>query len=246
MPMSKNPNIDLLLESYDYQNDRILKSYFHPIAENLWQEIKNYDGDGDSGDNENKSGNNQNYGQVLSAHLKRTSKLAEEFLVQKLGFSEKAGHNFFEANLFQDLGKIHPEYDPAIWNLPHRPTEEERAEKRKHVARGADLIEDALEDESYALNTHDHIYVIKAIQMYHHERIDGSGRYKLTGDKMGNALKAICIIDAFDGDMIHRPHQPAKRTPEETLHRLKNDEKYHGAFDSDMLTQFIDFYGSTH
>ena len=232
MPLSKAPNIDKLLENYDYRNDRILKSYFHPIAENLWEDIKHYDDD--------------EYGQVLAAHLKRTSKLAEQFLVEKLGFSKTAGHNFFEANLFQDLGKIHPEYDPAIWNLPHRPTEEERLEKRKHVARGADLIEDALEAESLALNTHDHIYVIKAIQMYHHERIDGTGRYKLTGDIMGNALKAICIIDAFDGDMIKRPHQPSKRTPEETLDRMQNDEKYAGAFDADILKAFIDFYASKH
>ena len=236
MLLPKNPNIDSLLESYDYKNDRILKSYFHPIAENLWADIQNYAG----GDHES------HYGATLAAHLKRTSKLTEEFLVQKLGFSEKAGHNFFEANLFQDLGKIHPQYDPSIWALPHRPTDAERIEKREHVARGADLIEDAIENESKALNTHDHIYAIKAIQMYHHERVDGTGRYKLTGDIMGNALKTICIIDAFDGDMIQRPHQPAKRTPEETLERLQNDEKYNGAFDTDILNAFIDFYRSTH
>ena len=234
MPLSKNPNIDDLIEQYDYKTDRILKSYFHPIADSLWDEIKCY---GEAAND---------YGQVLSKHLQRTSKLGEDFLVQCLGFSEKAGHNFYEANLFQDLGKIHPEYDPAIWNLPHRPTDEERAEKRKHVDRGADLIETALEAESDAINTHQHIYVIKGIQMYHHERVDGTGRYKLTGDRMGNVLKAICIIDAFDGDMIHRPHQPAKRTPDETLDRLQNGEKYQGAFDTDMLAQFIDFYRSTH
>jgi len=213
MPLSKNPNIDDLIEEYDYDNDRVLMSYFHPIAESLWDKIKCY---GEAAND---------YGAVLSEHLKRTSKLGEDFLVDCLGFSEQAGHNFYEANLFQDLGKIHPEYDPAIWDLPHRPTEEERAEKRKHVARGAYLIE-------------------QAIEMYHHERIDGTGRYGLTGDRMGNVLKAICIIDAFDGDMIKRPHQPAKRTPEETLERMQHGEKYQGAFDTTMLAQFIDFYKS--
>ncbi len=234
MPLSKNPNIDDLIEEYDYTTDRILKSYFHPIAFNLWEDIKSY------GDEEN------DYGKILSEHLKRTSQLTQEFLVEKLGFSDKAGRNFFEANLFQDLGKIHPEYDPAIWDLPHRPTEEERIEKRKHVARGADLIEEAIEDESVALNTHSHIYVIKAIQMYHHERIDGTGRYQLTGDRMGKVLKTICIIDAFDGDMIKRPHQPAKRTPAQTLDRLQNGKKYQGAFDPEILQAFIDFYTTRH
>ncbi len=230
MPLSKNPNIDDLIEDYDYATDRILKSYFHPVAQSLWSKIEHYDEDGSE------------YGIVLSKHLKRTSKLAQDFLIECLGFSKKAGNNFYEANLFQDLGKIHSEYDPAIWDLPHRPTNEERAEKRKHVARGIDIIENAIDAEQDALNTHEHIYVIKAIQMYHHERIDGTGRYGLTGDHMGNVLKAICIIDAFDGDMIQRPHQPAKRTPQETLDRMKNSQKYKGAFDTNMLAQFIDFY----
>jgi hypothetical protein len=58
---------------------------------------------------------------------------------------------------------------------------------------------------------------------------------------MGKVIKMICIIDAFDGDMIHRPHQPAERTPKEALERLKNSDKYKGAFDEDILNRFIDF-----
>ncbi len=88
---------------------------------------------------------------------------------------------------------------------------------------------------------HPHIHVTQAIQLYHHERIDGTGYEGLLGDDLGQIIKAICIVDAFDGDMIHRPHQPAKRTPEEALERLKNGGKYQGAFDPFMLDQFIDF-----
>ncbi|MEM6812376.1 MAG: hypothetical protein AAF549_07910 [Pseudomonadota bacterium] len=224
-----NPNIDQLLESYDYKSDDILKSYFHPVAESLWDDICNY------------GGGVNDYGKVLANHLKRTSQLAQDFLVQRMGFSEKAGYNFYQANLFQDLGKIHPDYDPAIWDLPHRPSDEERAEKRKHVARGENLIDEAIAREAEKLNTHAHIYVIKAVQMYHHEKINGEGRYGVDADHMGKAMKAICIIDAYDGDMIYRPHQDHQRTPEETLERLKTGDKYKDAFCPETLEAFIDF-----
>ena len=92
-----------------------------------------------------------------------------------------------------------------------------------------------------ALVNHPHIALTHALQRYHHERIDGTGYENLTGDALGKIIKAICIIDAYDGDMIHRPHQVQQRTPEEALERLKNGAKYQGAFDEEILEQFIDF-----
>ena len=222
-------NIDELIESYDVQNDPVLKNHFKPIEQNLWNDIESYGED----DNE--------YGATLARHLMRTSAIGMHFLTTSLGFSEKAGRNFYDANLLQDLGKIHPDYETEIWALPHRPSEEERAEKRLHVERGPELIDQAIADTPDALKQHPHIQVIKAIQLYHHERVDGSGDYGLVAEKMGKVIKAICIIDAFDGDMIHRPHQLSERTPEEALKRLQDGMKYDGAFDPDMLQRFIDF-----
>jgi len=213
-------SIDRLIESYDVQNDLILHQHWKKIEQQLWQQIKSYDLDA------------HQYGTVLSQHLIRTSAIGMEFLKAVLGFSDKAAGNFYDANLLQDLGKIHPAYDVGIWSLPHRPTEKERLEKRLHTVRGNEMIDQALEGASDALKNHPHIQVIKAIQLYHHEKTD---------DRLGQVLKAICIIDAFDGDMIHRPHQPAKRTPEEALTRLQSAEKYHKAFDADILQRFIDF-----
>ena len=58
---------------------------------------------------------------------------------------------------------------------------------------------------------------------------------------MGDIIKAICIIDTFDGDMIHRPHQRAERTPERALERMQTNAKYDGVFDLEMLQRFVDF-----
>lgn len=212
--------IDSLIESYDVQSDKVLAAEWKPIEEKLWQRIETY------GVEVNE------YGAVLSKHLMRTSSIGMYFLTDCLGLSEKAGRNFYDANLLQDLGKIHPAYDVGIWSLPHRPTEDERLEKRLHTKRGNEMIDEAIANSSEDLKNHPHIQVIKAIQLYHHEKAD---------DRLGQVLKAICIIDAFDGDMIHRPHQPAKRTPEEALERLQTAEKYQGAFDPEMLKRFIDF-----
>jgi HD-GYP domain-containing protein (c-di-GMP phosphodiesterase class II) len=222
-------DIDQWLESYDYDRDPVLKSYFYPIAEELWSEITSY------GEQSN------DYGSVLSNHLQRTSAMANMFLVEELGFSNKAGRNFFQANLFQDLGKVHPAYDEEIWDLPYRPTEEERKEKRKHSRRGNEMIDIALAEAPAPLQNHIHIQVIKSIQRYHHERVDGQGDFGKTGEQLGRAMKAICIIDAYDGDMIYRPHQPSRRTPEETFDRLLHADKYQGAFDPHILQRFIDF-----
>jgi len=222
-------NIDQLIESYDVQDDPVLQEYFRPIEDRLWQQIENYG-----------AGINH-YGDTLAKHLVRTSAIGRQFLTAELGFSDHAGRNFYDANLFQDLGKTHPSYDINIWSLPHRPTEEERLEKKKHPLHGTEMIDEAIKDCPQELKDHPHIKVIKAIQLYHHEKINGEGLNGLKGDDLGKVIKAICIIDAFDGDMIHRPHQLEQRDQEAALARLKTGKKYEDAFDPSMLQRFIDF-----
>lgn len=227
--MSYITNIDTLIETYDVRDDPILLEYYTPIRDMLWRQIENY----------GKSINE--YGDVLSQHLINTSKLGEKFIVESLGFSEKAGRNFYDANLLQDLGKTHFSYDPNIWQTPHRPTEQERKNKREHSRLGVELLDLALTKSPEELQLHPHITVTQCIQRYHHERIDGTGDEGLTGDKQGIIIKAMCIVDAFDGDMIYRPHQTTRRTSEEALKRMSSSEKYQGAFDKAILEQFIDF-----
>ncbi len=226
--MSSTPNVDILIESYDVQNDPILDEHYKSIENALWQEIENY------GDDTN------NYGSVMANHLQRTSAIGAEF-IKTLGFSEHAAQNFYDANLLHDLGKTHHNYDPHIWHTPHRPTAEEREEKREHTRLGVELVDLAITKLSDELQTHPHIQVIHNLQLLHHERVDGTGYEGIKGDRLSRIVKAICIIDAYDGDMIRRSHQPAKRTPEEALKRLKEGQKYQGAFDEVILEQFIDF-----
>ncbi len=226
--MTTPKDIDALIESYDVTNDPILHPHYQSVEKLLWQRIENY------------AQSVNEYGGVMSKHLQRTSSIGAEF-IKTLGFSERAAQNFYEANLLHDLGKTHDSYCPHIWQTPHRPTPQEREDKRAHTRLGVELLDLALTKSSYELQTHPHIELTHALQRYHHERIDGNGYEGFKGAQLGKIIKAICIIDAFDGDMIHRPHQSAKRTPKEALNRLKTGAKYQNAFDEDILEQFIAF-----
>jgi HD-GYP domain-containing protein (c-di-GMP phosphodiesterase class II) len=226
--MSSLIHIDDLIESYDVSNDQTLKTHYQSIHARLWGKIEHY------GEDVNQ------YGVVVAQHLQRTASIGAEF-IKTLGFSERAAQNFYEANLLHDLGKTHFSYGEAIWQTPHRPTPEEREQKRAHTRLGVELLDMALTKSPDELLEHPHVELTHALQRYHHERVDGTGYEGVSGDAMGQIIKAICIIDAYDGDMIHRPHQAKQRTPEEALERLKNGAKYQGAFDEALLERFIDF-----
>ncbi|MEM6781351.1 MAG: hypothetical protein AAF569_05760 [Pseudomonadota bacterium] len=220
--------LDAVIESYDYDNDLILQKHFHGIETDLCAQIENYG----RGIND--------YGKVMMDHLRRTSEDGRDFLIH-LGFSEKAANNFYHANLLQDLGKIHEAFDVELWSLPYRPSPEQKAEKREHVHRGPEIFSEAVQEEMDILFNHPHVgNLIPAIQMFHHERVDGKGTYGKTGDQMGKVIKAACIVDAKDGDMMKRPHQKRERTEEEALERMASDPKYDGAFD-DLLDIYIKY-----
>jgi len=225
--------LDAVIETYDYETDPVLNAHFRGVEERLWSRIESYG-----------AGINA-YGTGLAAHLRRSSRDGMAFLSGGLGFSEKAGRNFHAANLFQDLGKTHPSFDPNIWTLPHRPTEAERTQKRGHIEYGVEMLEDALKGLPSEVLDHPHIrIVIPAIQLFHHERADGAGPYGRTSADMGRVIRAASIVDTKDGDMMRRPHQPFARSEAETLLRMKGlpgfdkDRKYAGAFDT-LLDDYI-------
>ena len=227
--------LDEVIDSYDHDSDPVLREGFAEIESVLWAMMEHY-GEGVN-----------TFGLDLTAHLRRTSLDGMLFLRDGLGLTERAARNFHAANLLQDLGKIHKDYDPKLWSLPHRPTEEERAQKRLHTLRGPAVLTAALKEASEAVRSHPHVAtVIPAVQLFHHERIDGSGPYGLTGAQMGQVVKAVAIVDTKDGDMMRRGHQANARTEAEALLRMTGDSehdpsgKYRGAFD-DMLDRYIDY-----
>lgn len=179
-------------------------------------------------------------GTKLAAHHMRVAADGLGFLMH-LGYSMAACLNIKSALLIHDVGKTHDLYDPEIWTLPNRPTEEQRIEKRLHTRRGVDILEETVKGTSLEFDKH--IDLCKAIILYHHERLNGS-LYENRTD-LPEWLQAIAIVDTFDGDRIKRPHQDHRRSPQETIERMMAEgddgEKYDGAFDHDLLEKFAEY-----
>ncbi len=225
-------NIDDVMVSYNVRDSNDFGQKWSPIAQQMWQDITSYDAHG------------AQYGEKqLAPHLSRISDDGATFLLY-LGYPENVVANFNDAYRLSDIGKIDKRYNPEIWSLPHRPTDEERILKRKHTEWAPDVIQTYTNGNEIVQN-HPHVnHVIPALSLYHHERLDSKGPFGLPAGNMGVVMQVACIVDAYDGDRIQRPHQPAQRTPKEALDRMGAkgaDSKYDGAFDADLLDAYRQF-----
>lgn len=181
-------------------------------------------------------------GLIMSAHHMRVAADALGFLMF-LEYPDNACWNIKSALLIHDVGKTHDSYDPSIWSLPDRPTEEQRAEKRLHTRRGVEIINESVEEHAPHLIDHPHVELCRHVALYHHERLNGSLYENMTDLPVW--MQAICIIDTYDGDRIKRPHHDHRRSPEETIMRMmaerEDGEKYEGAFDPALMKKFEEY-----
>lgn len=220
---------DSLLDQYDYATDPVLQQHLHAWDKVYLGAMMGY-ATGIGG-----------FGMQMMAHQNRVSHDGARFL-KYLGFSDRACRNFRAAMLFHDMGKTHPTYNPMTWMLYERPTPEEKALQKKHARLGADMLQ-GLADRIPEFKAHPHYEVRRAVTLYHHERFDGSGPEKFRADRLPTFVQISCIIDAYDGDMIQRPHQERQRTPREALRRMMAlddpSKKYAGAFSGKLLQQYV-------
>lgn len=219
---------DELLDTYDYAADPVLRKNLHARDISDIRAMLAY-GRGITG-----------FGRQMMAHQNRTGHDGAKFL-RFLGFSERAARNFRAGMIFHDIGKTHASYDPKIWTLDDRPTPEEKILQKKHAWFGAEMFDLSAAE----IKDHPHFMVRRAVTLYHHERIDGGGPEKTDAATLPVFAQVSCIIDAYDGDRIRRPHQPARRTPAEALRRLAGIDdpkgKYTAAFDPALIRRYIGF-----
>ena len=198
--------IDPLLDKYDYATDPLLIKYLHKWDRVYMGAMMNY------------ASSTNGFGKQMMAHQNRASHDGARFL-KYLGYSDRAAKNFRAAMLFHDMGKTHPSYNPMIWVLSERPTEAEKEQQKKHAHLGADMAQ-SLIDRCPELKNHPHMQVRHSVTLYHHERIDGQGPEHFMADRLPLFAQISCIVDAYDGDLIPRPHQKQQRTPHEALRRM--------------------------
>jgi len=111
------------------------------------------------------------------------------------------------AALMHDVGKLGiPE---AILNKPAKLDEEEWKVMKSHPQRGVDLLK--------SLNTFDDI---SDWILYHHERVDGNGYYKLKKDEIPFASRIIAVADTYSAITMRRAYKKP-RTHEDAVNIIK-------------------------
>lgn len=127
------------------------------------------------------------------------------------------------AALLHDVGKLGvPE---AILNKPAKLDPEEWEVVVKHPAVGVNILK--------PLHSFDNI---KSWILYHHERIDGKGYYKLSGDRIPLAARLISITDTYSAITMRRAYKEAM-THEEAIRIMK--EVSGTQLDAELLDIFL-------
>ncbi|SDB04117.1 HD-GYP domain-containing protein [Butyrivibrio sp. INlla16] len=111
------------------------------------------------------------------------------------------------AAFLHDIGKL--EISESILNKPGKLDDEEWKIMRTHPELGVKIIE--------SLGLFDGI---TDWVLYHHERIDGKGYYKLKGPDIPLASRIIAITDTYSAITMKRPYEDAK-THEEAFRIIR-------------------------
>ena len=127
------------------------------------------------------------------------------------GFKRRINEeNLKYAALFHDVGKLGvPE---AILNKPAALIPEEWDVMRRHPEISVQILR--------PLKSFD---VIKEWILYHHERIDGSGYFRIPGDKIPFAARLSSVADTYSAITMARSYKPGK-THEEAIEILQRVE----------------------
>jgi putative nucleotidyltransferase with HDIG domain len=130
--------------------------------------------------------------------FKHSQRVAEYAVLtaRRLGLPAEAQEAIRLAARVHDVGKIGVR--EALLNRPGALSAEELEEIRRHTVIGAEIVAKLQE---YPQS--------KEAILYHHERWDGSGIYRLAYDHIPIGARIIAVADAFDAMTSDRPYRRA-------------------------------------
>jgi putative two-component system response regulator len=130
-------------------------------------------------------------------HAINVSTLAQKISFE-LGISEAGRILLSAAGLFHDIGKLGV---PAeLLNKPDALSSDEHKIIQWHTTIGYHMLNN-MPDEI-------HKFCAQAA-LYHHERMDGSGYLKLTGEQIPFSARLIAVADIYDALTSDRPYRNA-------------------------------------
>ena len=130
-----------------------------------------------------------------SGHSQRVAGYASA-IAREIGLSAELVETTHRAGLIHDLGKI--DVPDAILRKPGFLTDEEFAVMRTHTDRAVDLGKK--------------LVALKKglpfdLAAYHHENYDGTGEYKMKGNKIPMVSRMLAVADTFDAMTSDRPYR---------------------------------------
>lgn len=128
-------------------------------------------------------------------HSLRVAALAKR-IAARLGLPEDEQAAVAQAARVHDLGKLG--IRDGLLYKPEKLTAHELDEVRKHSVIGAEIVGKLPE------YVHGKEYIL-----FHHERYDGSGAFRLYGTHIPHGARIIAVADAFDAMTSDRPYRPA-------------------------------------
>ena len=118
-------------------------------------------------------------------------------IAKYMGFGPERVDDVWDASLLHDLGKM--ETSRELLHKAERFTATEFEEMKKHVERGAQVIEPV----RGSLNR------IIPIILAHHDRFDGSGYHPTQGEDIPIEARIIAVADVYDAMTSDRPYAKA-------------------------------------
>lgn len=164
-------------------------------------------------------------------HAERVAGLLRDFALY-LGWKSSLAETLYWACLPHDIGKT--ALPVSIWDSENKPTKEEKALRRTHVAEGLKIVRGHFDE---AMLETPFLGVLLDIMENHHEALDGSGLFGKSGDELGLIARMACICNSFDGWSVFRPHFGDRDiSPDGVLARMETEKE--GQFDRDLLRLF--------
>lgn len=140
------------------------------------------------------------------------------------GLNEEQLNNLAVAGLLHDIGKL--EVKKKVLNSKHIFNEKEMDEMKKHPMNAYEMLKDYPGLTSVTRNS----------ILFHHENLDGTGYYGITGEKLGIFPRILRITDTYDAMTAQRKYRDAM-TPADTIEFIMSN--VNTFFDKDIVDVFV-------
>ncbi len=207
-------------DDYDFETDELCQNVFKPFILNELDLLEAYDG---------QRPDSITY--IFHEHAERVARDVEKTCLH-MDLGKTVARNMYWALLPHDCGKrLLP---VSLWDQDDKPEGDLKDRRREHTKLGVQIAEKELSDVEHPFKT-----LMVDIILKHHEQMDGKGYLKLGPEHLSKPVRLACLVEAFDGWSIARPHYGGRDiTIPAVLERMRGEKA--GFFDKALLDAFAE------